>query len=83
MSTDLYITCPHCDGIFIVKSSDVNCRIFRHFVFKNTFQQLDPHAPKAECDRVVQEELGWGCAKPIELQPDGVGGWIPTKCSYK
>lgn len=80
---DIYVECPHCTGIFIVSQSDINCRIFRHFVFKDTLQQLNPHAPKAECDRVVEESLGYGCARPIELISNGHGGWIAKKCEYK
>ena len=83
MSSDLYITCPHCDCIFMVLPNEINCRIFRHFVFKDSFEQLNPHASESECNRVVQENLGYGCAKPIELIRDGKDNWIPVKCTYK
>jgi hypothetical protein len=36
------ITCPHCGDSVLIEQ--INCRIFRHAVYKNTGEQMDPHA---------------------------------------
>ena len=76
----LLLTCPHCSEEFIVLQSEINCKIFRHFVFKN-FQLLNPHTRKEECDRVVAEDLGYGCAGPIRLELEN-DKWIAKIGSY-
>jgi hypothetical protein len=78
----MIFTCPHCKELFSVAPGEVNCRIFRHFVFSN-FAQLDPHAPRAECERVARSGLGYGCAGPIELVRDENGQWAAAACDYK
>lgn len=67
-------TCPHCDGEIVI--IEMNCRIFRHAVFKNGIQ-LNPHASKEECDRVVKENLVYGCAKPFQIKDGKI-----IKCDY-
>jgi len=66
--------CPHCGGE--IEIIELNCTIFRHAIFKDG-RQLNPHAPKEECDRVVQENLVYGCAKPFQIK-DGKA----IKCDY-
>lgn len=70
------VICPHCGGA--VEVVEVNCRIFRHGVFRETFQQIPPHASKEECDAWVAENLVIGCAKPFRLKDDGT----PEICDY-
>lgn len=67
--------CPHCGGEVQILS--INCGIFRHAIFKENGKQLDPHAPKELCDRVVEENLVYGCAKPFRIV-DGKA----EKCDY-
>ena len=63
---DFYIVeCPHCQGTIIIAQNELNCRIFRHGVYKINMQPIHPHAPKIECDRLVQEDLIFGCGKPF------------------
>jgi DNA-directed RNA polymerase subunit RPC12/RpoP len=38
------IQCPHCNGTVMVKQ--LNCKIFRHGVFKKNGKQINPHAKK-------------------------------------
>lgn len=59
--------CPHCGGAVQVLENEVNCTIFRHAVLKANGQQISPHTPKAECDRLDSERLVEGCAKPFRL----------------
>ena len=44
---------------------------------KKTGQPIDPHTPKAECDRLFREGLIHGCGKPFKF--DGVN---LTICDY-
>ena len=81
MEQFIVFVCPHCSGEFSVHAAELNCRIVRHFVFKD-FQQLNPHAPKEECERVVREELGYGCAGPVELFSGDDGQWSARICGY-
>ena len=59
--------CPHCNLQILVYSSEINCQIFRHGVYKNTFQDISPHTPKLECDRLIKEDLIIGCGKPFRF----------------
>lgn len=72
--------CPHCQNFFVVEESEINCRIVRHFAFRDG-TQLNPHAPKQDCERVVQEDLGYGCAKPCFLTNEA-GVWEARMCDY-
>ncbi len=68
------INCPHCNGEIII--IELNCKIFRHACFKDG-KQLNPHASKEECDRVINEGLVYGCAKPFQI----INGKA-VKCDY-
>ena len=65
MSINLIITCPHCDDPIII--DQLNCKIFRHGVFKKTNQQINPHASKIECDEYLTNDLIYGCGKPFRI----------------
>ena len=71
----LIVTCPYCDGE--IQIIELNCKIFRHAIFKDSGKQLDPHASKEICDSVIKENLVYGCAKPFKIE-DGK----PVKCDY-
>jgi len=55
----------------------LNCKIFRHAIFKNGGIQLNPHASKEECDKVIKDNLVYGCAKPFEIINEKA-----VKCEY-
>ena len=61
------ISCPHCEVPIMVLKKEFNCKIFRHGVYKKTYEQIDPHLPKVECDRLVKLDLIIGCGKPFKL----------------
>jgi hypothetical protein len=50
---------------------EINCRIFRHGVYKASGEQLPPHSTKAECDEAFEKGLIYGCGKPFMLDPSG------------
>ena len=78
--------CVHCNGPVIVMKSELNCKIFRHGVYKDTFKQVDPHASKELCDRLALEGKIYGCGKPLQLVSvkDGLSGIKVTvvDCGY-
>jgi hypothetical protein len=65
---DLEFECPHCKQILIVNINEINCGIFRHGVFKESGQQINPHETKANCDQFIKSDLVYGCAKPFEIK---------------
>lgn len=72
----LIVYCPHCGGAVWV--TEINCRIFRHGVLKETGIQMDPHAPKEVCDDMVDKGLIYGCGKPFWLDEANVA----IACDY-
>ena len=46
-----YFQCPHqdCKLLIEVKKKEINCKIFRHGIYKDNYKILDPHLKKEEC----------------------------------
>ena len=63
----IYIECPHCNQLMELIKQEINCAIYRHGIFKETGQQMDPHASKHICDELVEKDLIYGCGKPFKL----------------
>ena len=80
-NNNLIFECPHCELIIIVNLQEVNCKIFRHGVYKNNFNQISPHAPKNECDFLKENDLILGCGKPFQLHSND-NEWSVQKCDY-
>lgn len=59
--------CPHCESYTQVLENQVNCQIFRHGYMKSNGMQVNPHAPKEHCDRLIEQGLVYGCCKPFRL----------------
>lgn len=81
----LLVTCPHCQTLVEVLS--INCAIFRCGIYRVTGQQVPPHAPKEECDRLAASEAIWGCGKPFRVVPvqgtqGAEGGFTAEVCDY-
>ena len=73
------ILCPHCHCLIMIE--EVNCAIFRHGVFKNTFEQIPPHLSKSECEHLIYENSIYGCGKPFRLVKVD-DKYIPEICDY-
>lgn len=69
--------CPHCEGLVEVLASQINCKIFRHGVMRGTHNQVNPHASRDECDRLVRDNAVWGCCRPFTFD-----GQTVAKCEY-
>ena len=79
---DLELNCPHCNGIIIVvNTSQINCSIFRHAVYKNTMQQIPPHESKINCDKLIETNSVYGCARPFKVIKEK-DKYITITCDY-
>ena len=79
MTTPFVVTCPNCLEQVLIE--EINCRIFRHAVSKETGEQMPPHSPKSECDEAVEKGSVYGCAKPFILDLSG-NIWVAVCCDY-
>jgi len=77
IDNSLYV-CPHCGGSIIVKQKEMNCRIFRHAVYKKTAKQVNPHMSKRELEILIQKKLIYGCGKPFKIDHNN----NPVICGY-
>lgn len=74
------VECPHCNFPIVIQQ--INCAIFRHGAYKTTGQQIDPHAPKEVCDRLVAEKQIEGCGKPFRVVFDASNVLTAVVCPY-
>lgn len=77
----LIFECPHCFEAVIVYIEELNCKIFRHGLYKNNLKQIDPHLPKNQCDKLFNLSLVYGCAKPFQIIIQN-GKYYVDKCDY-
>ena len=63
----ILIQCPHCMQYMELIKNEINCAIYRHGMFKINGDQIDPHTPKDICDKLVENNLIYGCGKPFQL----------------
>lgn len=74
------VQCPHCnDPVWI---EQINCGIFRHGIFRHNHEQIPPHAPESECNRLIREEQIYGCGKPFQVILNPSGQVIVQICDY-
>jgi hypothetical protein len=76
----MIIKCPHCDEFIFIE--ELNCKIFRHGIFKKNMKQINPHSNKELCDFYIKNNLIIGCGKPFELIWENEE-WKPIICEYK
>jgi hypothetical protein len=72
--------CPHCTQELEVHKTETNCCIFRCGIIKQSKTQIPPHTSKPECDRLRNNGLIYGCARPFKFvysNPNYV-----EKCEY-
>ena len=69
----LMFNCPYpeCQVIILVHKTEVNCGIFR------CHPLLQPHASKAECDALKEQNCG--CCQPIKIN---IAEMKATACDY-
>jgi hypothetical protein len=74
--------CPNCNLEIIVGKNELNCHIFRHAYYKNNFQQVNPHLSFEECQKLIENDLVFGCCKPFEIIYKN-NQMLAVKCEYK
>ena len=80
---EININCPHCNEQIFIMLSEINCNVFRHGIYKETFQQMDPHTPKEDCDYLANNNLIIGCGKPFcILVQKSTGKFVGYDCGY-
>ena len=73
--------CPHCENMVQVSKTQLNCKIFRHGIFKHNLKQINPHMKKELCDFLKQKDLIYGCGKPFKLVSKNKKLYV-EKCGY-
>lgn len=76
----LFVECPNCKCQ--VEILEINCAIFRHGIFKSSGQQMNPHTPKLECDRLNEMGMIYGCGKPFRITKNNDGTLQAEQCDY-
>jgi hypothetical protein len=77
----IVVKCPHCDEYITVEEKDLNCRIFRHAVYRHNMQPIHPHASKQTCQDLIQSGSIWGCGGPFKIINKN-GEEIAEICDY-
>lgn len=64
--------CPACQCLIQVEKDQVNCQIFRHGVYKQSFQQINPHEEKDPSNEIIH-----GCGKQFQMfQETGIWSYV-------
>ena len=78
-NTETFIICPHC--FIMIEVVELNCKIFRCGIYKESGEQINPHLPKNECDRLVNTGEIYGCGKPFQIMNENPP-YLVVKCDY-
>lgn len=69
-SMEMYVVdCPSCGGSILIARNELNCRIFRHAVFKDG-GQVNPHCKRAEMEGYIAADRIYGCGAPFRMVGD-------------
>lgn len=77
----LYFNCPHCKQLIQIQENELNCHIFRHGVYKNNFEQINPHMSEIECEKLFNNNLIYGCSKPFQIYKEN-NEYRIKECDY-
>jgi phage FluMu protein Com len=66
----MIIKCPHCKEDIFIFIKELNCKIFRHGIYKSNYEQIPPHLDKEKCDKLVEDDLIIGCGKPFKINEE-------------
>ncbi len=62
---EIFLHCPHCNGI--IEITELNCGIFRHGIYKDSNEQMNPHSSKEICENAIITNKIYGCGKPFRV----------------
>jgi hypothetical protein len=77
---NIVVICPHCNDQILIEQ--LNCKIFRHGIFKSNNIQINPHASKEECDNYITNNLIYGCGNPFRIIENENNEFITVICEY-
>ena len=82
LENDFYVfNCPQCNDEIIVYKNELFCRIFRHAIYKDTYEQVNPHLPFEECQKLINADKVYGCCKPFQIILKDSKLYV-VKCDY-
>jgi hypothetical protein len=76
------LNCPHCQEFLMIHKEEIKCAIFRHGIYNDSLEPIDPHTPKNICEKLVEEKKIYGCGKPFQLFIDVSGQPFTQECDY-
>lgn len=79
VNTYTFVICPHC--FIMIEVVELNCKIFRCGIYKESGEQINSHLPKNECDRLVNTGMIYGCGKPFQITNE-TPPYLVIKCDY-
>lgn len=82
MINEFIFRCLHCEEYFIINKNEFNCKILRHAVYKHNMEPINPHLSKDDCDKLVKEDLVYGCAKPLMIIQKNNEDFNVEICNY-
>ena len=74
------VTCPNCNEFVLIEK--LNCKIFRHCVFKLSGIQIQTHATKEQCELYMAKKIIYGCGKPFKIVKDASDNFVTEICDY-
>ena len=63
----IFFECVKCGIGIIIPINELNCKIFRCGVYKDTNIPINPHTLKETCKQLVDQKLILGCGCAFEL----------------
>jgi hypothetical protein len=66
----------------MIHKEEIKCAIFRHGIYNDSLEPIDPHTPKNICEKLVEEKKIYGCGKPFQLFIDVSGQPFTQECDY-
>ena len=76
-----FFQCPNCEGDIIVEKNQLNCKIFRHGIYKKNYKQVDPHLSYEKCKELIENDNVIGCCKPFQIYSKDNKLFVRT-CDY-
>ena len=77
----IIVSCPKCNDFIQIFIKDLNCKIFRHAVKKNNFELVNPHCSKDILDKMLEDNIIYGCATPFNIILKE-GKYVAKICDY-
>jgi hypothetical protein len=62
------VNCPKCDGTVVI--TRMNCKIFRHAIYKNTGKQVGPHSKNKYIQKLIDNGKIYGCGCQFRIVND-------------